>query len=41
MFLCEAEVFLYFAKMRGELVSVRMFKDMRHRFRVLKLTELV
>ena len=33
--------FFIFAKIDGELVSVRMFTDVRHRFRVLKLTELV
>jgi hypothetical protein len=36
-----AEAFLIFAKIGGELVTERMFMDMRHRFRVLKLTELV
>ena len=35
-----AEAFLIFAKIGSELVTERMFTDMRHRFRVLKLTEL-
>ncbi len=35
-----AEAFLIFAKIGNELVTERMFTDMRHRFRVLKLTEL-
>ena len=34
------EAFLIFAKIGSELVTERMFTDMRHRFRVLKLTEL-